>query len=169
MVSAARADEPAKPNFVSPAVPGYGPVVAMPEAEHQPTKGTKLVLDVTATAKEASEPPPGLVRAAVLKNLAAVAGLKPNELPVAIVLHGQVTELALTDGAYQDATESKHAHAALVDRLTAAGVEVYVCGQSLARKGLKPDHVRPGVKVAASAVSAVTNYQSRGYAYIPAH
>ena len=56
----------------------------------------------------------------------------------------------------------------MIGRLTKAGVRVMVCGQSLERNGLDAKHVRPGVTVAASAISATVNLQQKGFAMIPA-
>ncbi len=159
----------AKSRFVSPVVKGYGAVVPMADAEELPKKGTKVVFDVTAVNKDAAKPLPGLERAAVLLNLAGTAGLKPGDIEVAVVLHGDATSAALDDAAYRTLTGKDHPHAELMKRLKDAGVKILVCGQSLERKKLDVKKVRAEVKVAASAVSAVVNYQSRGYAFIPAH
>jgi len=43
------------------------------EAAEQPTKGSKVVFDVSAVAKETGKPVPGLERAAVLLNLGGAA------------------------------------------------------------------------------------------------
>ncbi len=166
-----KADRPAggpRPAAVSPLVPGYGPVVAVPGGAEPPAKGSKVVFDVTGVGREADAPLPGLVRAATLLNLAGAAGLKPSDLDLVVVLHGDATAAALDDGAFRDLTGRSHPNADLMAKLRGAGVKVLVCGQSLARKGLDPSRVRPEVKVAASAVSAVTNLQARGFAYVPA-
>jgi intracellular sulfur oxidation DsrE/DsrF family protein len=167
--TAPAADPEAKSRFVTPVVKGYGAVVLMPDAEELPKKGTKVVFDVTAVNKDAAKPLPGLERAAVLLNLAGVAGLKQGDIEVAIILHGDATSAALDDAAYRELTGKDHPHAELMKRLKEAGVKFLVCGQSLERKKLDAKKVRAEVKVAASAVSAVINYQSRGYAFIPAH
>lgn len=164
-------DEPKKdekkPAAVSPVVPGYGAVVEIPNAVELPQRDGKVVFDVTAV-KDAAKPPAGLERVATLLNLAGEFGPSVNT-KVVVVLHGDATAVALDDAAYKSATGQPHPAADLLAKLTKAGVEVQVCGQSLARKGLDPRGVRKDVQVAASAVSAVINWQARGYAYVPAH
>ena len=118
--------------------------------------------------KDAAKPPAGLERVATLLNLAGAFGPSVNT-KVVVVLHGDATAVALDDAAYKAATGQPHPASDLLAKLTKAGVEVQVCGQSLARKGLDARGVRKDVQVAASAVSAVINWQARGYAYIPAH
>lgn len=168
-VTGPAANAGAMSRFVSPVVKGYGAVVPMPDADELPEKGTKVVFDVTAVNKDPAKPLPGLERAAVLLNLAGTAGLKPGDIEVAIVLHGDATSAALNDEAYRVLTGRDHPHSELIERLTDVGVKIMVCGQSLERRQLDVKKVRAEVKVAASAVSAIINYQSRGYTFVPAH
>ena len=163
----AKAEQP-KAKTVTPVVEGYGAVVPLPDAAELPAKGSKVVIDVTGTGKDAAEPLPGLVRAATLLNLAGAGGLKAPDIEIVVVLHGDATIAALDDGAYKELTGREHPHADVVKKLKAAGVKFLVCGQALARKGYDPKRVRGEVAVAASAVSAVVNHQARGFAYVPA-
>ncbi|OWK37567.1 DsrE family protein [Fimbriiglobus ruber] len=168
LVAAAAPPTPG-PAAISPVVPGYGAVVPLPDAAEPPVKGSKVVFDVTAVAKDADAPLPGLVRAATLLNLAGTVGLKPADLEIVVVLHGDATAAALDDAAYRDLVGRPHPHSDLMKKLKAVGVRFLVCGQSMARKGYDPKRVRPEVSVAAAAASAVVNLQARGFAYIPAH
>ncbi len=161
---------PAKgPKPVAPVIPGYGAVVPYPDAAEQPTKGRKIVFDVTGIGKDVEQPLPGLVRVATLLNLAGASGLKPSELELVVVLHGDAASTALDDAAYKELNGRPHPHADLMKKLKGTGVKFLVCGQSLARKGYDPKRVRGEVTVAASAVTATTNLQARGFAYVPAH
>lgn len=160
---------PAPAGGVTPAVPGYGAVVPLPDAAEPPVRGSKFVFDVTAAAARPDDPVPGLARAATLLNLAAISGLKPDDLSVVVVLHGEATWAALDDSAYRSRRGHPNPNADLIGKLHRAGVRFLVCGQSLARKKIDPAELRPEVKVAAAAVTAVANLQAQGYAYIPAH
>ncbi len=155
-----------KPKFVFPIIEGYGGVVPLPDAAEQPTKGTKVVFDVTAVATEAGKPVPALERVAVLLNLAGASGLKATDLEIAVVLHGDATLAALDDKTHRAKVGRANDNAELIERLKRAGVKVMVCGQSLKKKGLEADSVRPDVAVAASALTAVLNHQRRGFASI---
>jgi ubiquinone/menaquinone biosynthesis C-methylase UbiE/intracellular sulfur oxidation DsrE/DsrF family protein len=160
---------PAKgPQPVTPVVPGYGAVVPYPDAPEQPLKGTKIVFDVTGVGKDAAQPLPALIRVATLLNLAGASGLKPTDLEIVVVLHGEATSAALDDSAYKELTGRDHPHTDVMKKLKGAGVKFLVCGQSMARKGYDPKRVRSEVTVASAAVTAVANLQARGFAYIPA-
>lgn len=150
-----------------PVIEGYGGVFPV-NGEEGPRKGCKVVFDVNGDAKEPGQPVPGLERAALLYNLAGRDGIKPAELHLAIVLHGGATKYSLSDDAYKAKFGKENPNAELIRRLHKAGAKIYVCGQSLVRNGFDAKMTTTEIKVASSALTAVINKQSEGYAYIPA-
>ena len=153
--------------LVYPLVAGYGGVVPLPKAAEQPRKGAKVVFDVTADAKPA-DANKGLERAARLLNLYGAAGLKAEDVKVVVVLHGEATKAALTDAAYKTRFGAEaNPNLPLIRALKKAGVEVFVCGQALAYKGIKGSEVAGDVPVAVAALTVVVNRQGDGYAYVP--
>ena len=56
----------------------------------------------------------------------------------------------------------------MIRALKKAGVDVFVCGQSLHELGFKAEEVAGEVPVADSAMLVLVNKQADGYAYIPA-
>jgi intracellular sulfur oxidation DsrE/DsrF family protein len=159
--------EKERPKKLFPVIEGYGGVFPL-QGEEGPRKGSKVVFDVTGDAKEAGQAVPGLERAALLYNLAGRDGIKPADLNVAVVLHGSATKYALSDAAFQAQFGKPNPNAELIRRLTKAGAKVYVCGQSVVKNGFEPKSVAGEVKVASSALTAVINKQSEGYACVPA-
>jgi intracellular sulfur oxidation DsrE/DsrF family protein len=109
-------------------------------------------------------------RVARLHNLYGAAGLKASDVKVAVVLHGEATKSVLSDAAYKErAGVEKNPNLAVIAGLRRAGVEVFVCGQALAYKGIRQPEVAEGVKVASAALAVVINKQADGYSYVPAH
>ena len=159
----------AEVEFVFPVIENYGGVVALPDAPEPVLEGSKAICDLMASGKTPDQPLPGLVRLAVLLNLAGTQGLKTDSFDLVVILHGDATESALNDAAYRRAQGHDHPSGDLIDQLVAAGVKINVCGQSLLRKKLDLRDVRPGVTITASAISTILNHQSRGYPYIPSH
>ncbi|MEK7198684.1 MAG: DsrE family protein [Bacteroidota bacterium] len=47
-----------------------------------------------------------------------------------------------------------------------AGVKIFVCGQSLNKKNIPIEEVTPEVKPALSAITTLTTYQLKGYAFL---
>jgi intracellular sulfur oxidation DsrE/DsrF family protein len=155
--------------FEFPVIAGYGGVVQTPGAAEGPRKGSKVVFDVTADAKDPDKVVPALERIAMLLNLGGQAGLKPADFRITVVLHGNATAAALSDAAYQKSEGRANPNADLMAKLKAAGVEMFVCGQALARKGFGPKDVRGEFRIAVAALTFVVNKQADGFAYVPAH
>ncbi len=147
-------------------VPGVGLVAELTGAPGRPRAGSRTVLDVTAAARP-GELNVGLERAARLLNLYGSAGLAPSDARIAVVLHGDAAAGALVDEAYGRLSGGeKNPNARLLMDLRAAGVDVLVCGQTLARKNIPHGDVAEGVVIAASAMTSVINLQADGFALI---
>jgi intracellular sulfur oxidation DsrE/DsrF family protein len=159
---------PGKTGWVYPLVPGHGGVVRLPRAAEQPRKGAKVVFDITADAKP-GEVNGGLERVARLLNLYGAAALTARDVKVAAVLHGEADKAVLNDAAYAARFKvAANPSLPLIRDLKKAGVEVFVCGQSLHKLGFKLKEVAKGVPVADSALLVLVNKQTDGYAYVPA-
>jgi len=160
----ADSDKP-KPTF--PVIPNVGGVAPLPKAAEQPRKGAKVVFDITADAKPA-DVNKGLERAARLLNLYGSAGLKASDVKVVVVFHGEATKTVLTDAAYKAKFGTdKNPSLSVIRDLQKAGVEVFVCGQSLANKDIKESEVEKDITVAFAALTVVINRQTDGYAPVP--
>ena len=152
-----------------PQVARYGGIVHTPKAAEPPRQGAKLMFDITADGKP-DEVNKGLESVARYLNLNAAAGFKPNDAKLALVLHGGATKAALDDTAYaKHTTAKKNPNLELIHELKACGVEVYVCGQSLARNKYAFAEIAGDVTLAVSAMTVNANKQLDGYAYLSIH
>jgi ubiquinone/menaquinone biosynthesis C-methylase UbiE/intracellular sulfur oxidation DsrE/DsrF family protein len=150
-----------------PLISAYGGIVRVPNAAESVRKGSKVVFDVTADANPAAVNK-GIERAARLLNLASAAGLKPSDVQITIVLHGDATKSALKDEFYQARFQAdRNPNLALIRELKKAGVELFVCGQALNYKGFPPSTVADEVPVADAALSVLINRQQDGFGYLP--
>lgn len=162
VASAASKNEKTAP----PRIEGHGEVTQFPEAAHQPRDGSKIVVDLTAGGP-IDKINPGLDKVARFVNIYSQAGKDPAQAHIAVVLHGDATVLALDDATYGKAMNEKNPNRPLLQKLRQAGVQVYVCGQALTRKGYHPDQTNDEVTVAVSGLTALVNLQHDGYAYMP--
>jgi len=154
--------------LVYPLISGHGGVVSLPRAAEQPRKGAKAVFDITADAKP-GEVNKGLEQVARLLNLYGAAGLKAGDVKIAAVLHGAADKAVLSNDAYAARFKvAANPNLPLIRDLKKAGVEVFVCGQSLHELGFKAEEVADEVPVADSAMLVLVNKQADAYAYIPA-
>ncbi len=157
-----------KTGLVYPLVAGHGGVVPLPRAAEQPRKGAKAVFDITADAKP-GEVNRGLEQVARLLNLYGAAELKAGDVKIAAVCHGEADKAVLSDAAYAARFKvAANPNLPLIRDLKKAGVELFVCGQSLHELGFKAEEVADEVPVADSAMLVLLNKQADGHAYIPA-
>jgi intracellular sulfur oxidation DsrE/DsrF family protein len=151
----------------NPRIAGHGAVVRLPHAAHQPRPGTKLLVDITSGG-DPSELNGALEKVAKYLNIYAGGGSDSVDARIALVFHGDATFVVLNSDAYSGKYKTKgNPNLDLLHQLHEAGVELFVCGQSLISKGSKPEEVAVFVETAVSAVTAVVNLQADGYSYVP--
>lgn len=154
-------------NYIYPAVKELGKVVKLPLAAHQPRNGSKIVVDLI-TGGEPGQLNSGIEKVARFVNIYAGAGAEPAKVNIAVVLHGEATLIGLKPDIYSARFDcDENPNLACIQKLMDSGVEIFVCGQSLVGKGLKPGDVHANVTVAVSALSALVNLQADGHAYVP--
>lgn len=158
-----------EPLFVYPLIKGYGGIAAQPDAVEPPRRGAKIVFDITADSKP-DEVQRGIEAVARYLNLNAQAGLAPSDVKLALVLHGGATRCALNDEAYaRVASAPANPNLPLLRELQKNGVELFVCGQSLARNKFPSGDVAKELTIAVSAMTVNVNKQLDGYAYLAIH
>jgi intracellular sulfur oxidation DsrE/DsrF family protein len=165
--AAAEESQAAQRELSNPVIAGHGAVVQLPDAAQQPRSGTKLLVNLTA-GSDADQLNAGLEKVAKYLNIFAGGGAKPAEVKIAVVFHGDATLAVLNQDAYAKKFNTDgNPNLKLLEELQKSGVELYVCGQSLISKGSDPKDVSPFVQTAVSALTAVVNLQTDGYAYVP--
>ena len=159
----------AEPTFHFPLIKQHGGVAAFPGAVEQPRADAKVVFDITADSQPA-DVHRGLESVARYLNLNAQAGHAVSGVKLALVLHGGATKVALRDEAFRRHTSAeRNPNLPLLRELKAQGVEVFVCGQSLARNKFFTTDVADELTIAASAMTVNVNKQLAGYAYLAIH
>ncbi len=150
------AEEPS----LGPAIEDYGPTYAIDELDVALPEGLiyKTVFDVAA------DPAPGkvnrnLVSVARYLNMHARHGVPVDAMELAVVVHGKATRNLVKSG--------NNPNLELIALLQKAGVEFYVCGQSMTYAGIARDQLADGIQVALSAMTMLTLLQSDDYALLP--
>jgi intracellular sulfur oxidation DsrE/DsrF family protein len=167
LASVAPATAQEKPPLTYPLIENHGGIVELPDAVQQPRKGSKVVLDVTRGSR-AEGVLVALDRVARYVNLYADAGAGFDEgFQMAVVMHGGATKSSLSDAAFQEHFGTANPDTALIRQLAKAGVQFYVCGQSLMHGGFKPAETSEEVQVAVAAATALIELQRDGYSYMP--
>lgn len=152
----------------TPAIPGYGPVHPLAEAELQPSSGRyyKVVFDLKKGAQQADAVNPGLDHVARAINMFAAAEVPTGQLDFAVVIHGPATTLVMDDAAHRARTGQANPNAELIRALDAAGVKLYVCAQALAESDIDFAALQPGIRLTPSALSDLILLQGEGYVLV---
>ena len=166
------ADTPTRttpPTLVFPRIASAGGVVVLPSGVDMPAPDAthRLLIDATGADTTASGVNSHLEAVARAVNLYALAAVPPENVKIAVVVHGKATPMVLSPAAYQQHFGKPSSDAALIAALHDAGVTIYICGQSLTRSGYAVAEVHEDVTVALSAMTKLVELQADGYGLIP--
>lgn len=152
-----------------PTISKGGKIHPMPEAAYQPdAKATyKIVFALTKADDQPAQPHSGLERVARSVNLYVNAGVPLKHLHFVAVASGAASAIVLNDDAYRMHFGTANPNLAIIAQLRAAGVDIAVCGQSVAERHYDCAWIDSDVTVALSALTTVTELQHKGYALMP--
>lgn len=150
-------------------VPDFGAYKDIPDPfdKPDPTLRYKVVFDVSQAARTPGAVHQGLERVARMVNLLGHHGVTLQPGDIVVTLHGQAAKTALTAAAFgKRFGGAANPDAELIRQLTAAGVSVRLCGQSMMSAGFSRSELNPVVKVDVAAITTMATLQLRGYAVI---
>jgi intracellular sulfur oxidation DsrE/DsrF family protein len=154
-----------------------GPVMAA-NAASAPTERPMLKVDPRAHYKAVYDIHSNETAAGISKGLYYARGLieaygkqgvKPAQLDIHLVLHGDAAMFLLIDDTYQRALGDPFAvnlNAKITQDLLNLGVRVEICHSVMKAKGWIPDDVLPGVTIVHDGYTRLIKLQNDGYAYI---
>jgi len=151
-----------------PVVEDFGGIFDIPDASIKPDPGLtyNIAIDLPSASDTKQYADFYMERVARLMNLHAIGGVPPENLNIKVVIHAGAVYNILNHQAFNKKYGSNNPNIVLIDRLIDAGAEVMVCGQSLVGRNIGKDEIHPGVKIATSALTALTTYQLQGYAVL---
>jgi len=144
-------------------IPAYGKIAEVPGVAPLPPETTfKLAIDVVEGG-ETGKVNGKFVTAAAFLNLQHANGIDPENVEIALVVHGPAHRDILNDTAYG----GSNPNAELLAALQKYKVSVYYCGQSGVARDVGADDLLPGVEVTHSATTTHVLLQQRGFALRP--
>lgn len=151
-----------------PLVEGFGHHVDLPDADFETRTDQvyKVAFELFQPLGRPERVHMRLEAAARFMNMHAHAGVPKEHLQVKLILHGGGTQTAMTNEAYRERHNVDNPNLALLQALSDAGVEIFLCEQSRILNGLDADEVAAPVKSALSAMTAVVNLQAEGYQFL---
>ena len=139
-----------------------------PMVKIEPSGRYKVVYDISKVDLAAGISK-GLYYARGLIEAFGKQGVKPSQLDIHLVLHGEAAQFLLVDESYQKAVNDPFAvnlNAKITQDLIKLGVSVEICHSVMKSKGWKPEDVLPGVIIVHDGYTRLIKLQNDGYAYI---
>ncbi len=148
----------------NPIIKNYGTIYEIEGAVNPDSEiEYRIVVDLKTLQRDKESINPGLNNVARMLNLHGLGGVKAKNLNVAVAIHGGATDVILNNEAYQKKYELDNPNLQLIDELKEAGVELYVCGQSLLARNYEHEEVNTQIKIGLSMLTVVTTYMHKGY------
>ena len=153
---------------VNPAIKSFGTVSTVPNADvtPDPSRTYNIVVDVMSGGDDHSEVFFSMNNVARLVNLHTMAGVPQENLNVVVAVHNAAMWSVLSNEEHQKRFKTTNPHEPLIEELLNYGVKIVVCGQSLVKRNVSKAELLPGVEVATSALTVLTEYQLMGYALL---
>lgn len=151
-----------------PFIKSGGSMFEVPEAEPIADKKMKykVLYEISKGADKPDTVNATLDKLARLVNLHLSAGIPKENLDVVAIVHFLGTPLILSDEAYKKKYGVNNPNTPLINELTANGVKIYICGQSLYMRKMEKEPRNPNIKVTLSAMLLMTTLQSKGYVMV---
>ena len=146
----------------------FGLIAMVPGASRPgPDSRFSIAFDISERA-EPGKINRGINSAARFINMAVASGVKPENIRLALVVHGPASNDLLNPAAHA----ARHKGAAngsadAIAQLLKHNVRVILCGQSLAAHEFDPNELLPGVELSLSAMTAHAQLQQQGYTLNP--
>jgi intracellular sulfur oxidation DsrE/DsrF family protein len=156
------------PRHFGPIVPSFGGVFDVPDATLMPPRDRdlKLRFDVNV-GPEPGELNMNFDTVARYLNQHARAGVPHERLKAALIIHGTAGKDTLVNEEYRRRFGKDNPNLKLLEELKAAGVQIYLCGQTSGARNLPRAVVAPTVAFAWSAMVAHMTLDREGYVLNP--
>lgn len=149
-----------------PVIEGYGPAAIVPDATPIPEDTTfRIAFDAADDAEALNRT---LESAARFLNMNGKAGVTPDRIELAVIIHGGAIMDVLSKDAHMTRKDGvDNPNAELVSALREHGVRIIVCGQTAAYRDVSKADLLPGVEIDVSAMTAHARLQQGGYTLNP--
>ena len=149
----------------NPLVKKFGTVFSVPFASEKPNPDFKykILVEVNSMGEKPDLLNENLEAAAKVLNLHILGGVPEKNVEVVLVVHGPAALNLMNNEAYQQKFAVDNPNLPLIAALGDAGVKIFICGQTMAKRSISPNQLAPEVTVALSAITTITNYAIKGF------
>lgn len=149
-----------------PVIKGFGETAPVPTHTVSEEATFNIAFDVTNAGKvgEVNRKFNSLAR---FINMHVAAGVKKENINLALIVHGTAIFDLLNNESYQDKYKAGNANAGLLQALMKNNVRVILCGQSAAARNIVISQLVTGTEIELSAMTAHALLQQNGYTLNP--
>ena len=106
-----------------PVIKGYGAIQPLANAAIQPDKSIKyrVLFDITGKSERIYHANPGLSHVARFINLMASGGVKPGQMELVAIIHGEATPFVLRNEVFKETFQLDNPNIQIIKDLKAAG------------------------------------------------
>ena len=153
---------------VNPIIKSYGTVFQLPDADHKPDPSIKykIIVELNENGSKPDSLNEYIEALATLVNLHAAEGVPKENIQMVVVLRKMATYAVFGNDLYKEKFKCDNPNLQILKELMDAGVEFYVCGQTMQKRNIDTRKLVTGTKVASSGLTAITTYQLKGYTMI---
>jgi intracellular sulfur oxidation DsrE/DsrF family protein len=145
-------------------IPDYGTIWDIQDVVKPDTNlEYQIVIDLKTPVFDPDEVNRGLDNVARMLNLHAAGGIPSDQIKVIVAIHGGATSIVMNDEGYKRKHGSPNPNIDLINQLKEAGVELFVCGQSLIARNYPMNQVNDDIEIALSMLTVVTESMRNGY------
>jgi len=150
---------------VFPVIQDYGFIIEMPfeVINPDPKLDYKLLAEAYQGQEDKSELYGTLDYFARVINAHAYAGVPDEKFNMAIVLFSGSAYIVLNNEEYNNRFGMDNPNLELFQRFQEAGVDVFVCGQSMMKQDMLPENIAEGIKIGSSRITISSELMARGY------
>ncbi|TAG09291.1 MAG: hypothetical protein EAZ13_01160 [Sphingobacteriia bacterium] len=151
---------------VNPIISKYGTVFEVPFAvANTGSKSTyKILVDIVSlNGSPCWEINESIDNIARIINLHSLAGVSKEKIKLAVIIHGPAIMTILNNEAYKQKFGVSNPNLPIFTALKEAGVELFVCGQTLFKRKVDLKDIAPEILPTISAITTITNYSAKGY------
>ena len=151
-----------------PLVKNFGGIYEIPDAVERPDPSLeyRIIIDLVSPSESPQQVNRMVENIARMVNLHGLAGVPKERMKVKVAVHGGAIYSIMNDTYYEKQYGCTNPNLAVYEALLEAGVEFYVCGQSLIARDMKTSDLWSGAKVALSMLTTLTTYVPQGYTLI---
>lgn len=156
------------PGNDGPEIYGYGHVWEIEDMDESLLDHDEfqMVFDIYSSSEDQSKVNTSINTIARFINMHAQEGIDTDDMNIVAVIHGTAAYDVMDDSFYMTKFETENPNIELIEKLQDAGVDFYICGQSMNARNLDPSYLQPDIKIALSAMTAIHHFVKEEYVLI---